>query len=111
MNLTGKEVARRIREHNKIHQYKEPMNSPIITEILEVAAVLFEKVDAGDYQVVKHGQWELVRYDPDYLVWSAKCTNCKKRHESTDNVGKLPFCPHCGAQMNGERIPRLFEVD
>ena len=58
-----------------------------------------------------NAQWELVRYDPDYLVWSAKCTNCKKRHESTDNVGKLPFCPHCGAEMHGERIPRLFEVD
>lgn len=55
--------------------------------------------------------WELVRYDPDYLVWSAKCTNCNERHESSENVGKLPFCPHCGSKMHGEKVPRLIEVD
>ena len=55
-----------------------------------------------------NAQWELVRYDPDYLLYSARCTNCKKVHESNDNVAKLPFCPHCGAQMNGEKMPVLI---
>ncbi len=55
-----------------------------------------------------NAQWEFVHYDPDYLVFSGTCTACKKKHESTDNVGKLPFCPHCGAQMNGEKMPVLI---
>lgn len=56
-------------------------------------------------------QWELVRYDPDYLQWSAKCTNCNNRHESNENVGRLPFCPHCGAAMQGERVPKLISAE
>lgn len=55
-----------------------------------------------------NAQWEFVHYDPDYLIWAGTCTACKKKHESTDNVGKLPFCPHCGAQMNGEKMPVLI---
>jgi hypothetical protein len=92
MNLTGKEAARRIREHNKIHQRKEPSNSPIITEILEVAAVLFEKVDAGEYQVVKHGRW--IKLDRDIAV----CSECG-RHENALLVDSYPYC-HCGAKMD-----------
>lgn len=56
-------------------------------------------------------QWEFVHYDPDYLIWAGTCTACKKKHESTDNVGKLPFCPHCGAQMNGVKAPVLITAD
>lgn len=58
-----------------------------------------------------NAQWELVRYDPDYLVFSGTCTGCKQKHESTDNVGKLPFCPHCGAAMQGERVPKLISAE
>lgn len=91
MNLTGKEAARLIREHNRIHQCKEP-NSLIITEILEVAAVLFEKVDADEYQVVKHGRW--IQLDRDIVV----CSECG-RHENALLVNNYPYC-HCGAKMD-----------
>ena len=58
-----------------------------------------KKYDELKAQRASTGYWEYVHYDPDYLVYSGTCTACKKKHESTDNVGKLPFCPHCGAQM------------
>ncbi len=57
------------------------------------------------------GYWEYVHYDPDYLVYSGTCTACKRKHESTDNVGKLPFCPHCGAHMTGVKAPVLISAD
>ena len=60
---------------------------------------------------ITNAQWELVRYDPDYLLYSARCTNCKKVHESNENVGRLPFCPHCGAAMHGERVPKLISSE
>ncbi len=59
----------------------------------------------------KESQWEFVHYDPDYLIWAGTCTGCKQKHESTDNVGKLPFCPHCGAHMNGVKAPVLITAD
>lgn len=58
-----------------------------------------------------NAQWELVRYDPDYLIWIGTCTACKKKHESTTNVGKLPFCPNCGAKMQGEKLPYLINTE
>ncbi len=95
MNLTGKEIARHIREHNKIHQRKEPLNSPIITEILEVAAVLFEKIDAGEYQPVKHGRW--IFADDGYC----RCSECNQKAPSIeDEVTMTDHCPHCGAKMD-----------
>lgn len=60
---------------------------------------------------IKNGtnaQWEYVCYDSDYLMWTGTCTACHQRHESNENVGKLPFCPHCGAKMNGVRVPDLM---
>ena len=54
-----------------------------------------------------NARWEYVRYDPDYLTWSGTCTACHCKHESNEPVSKLPFCPHCGAKMNGEKKPEL----
>ena len=106
LNLTGKEIALHIREHNKIHQRKEPLNSPIITEILEVAAVLFEKIDAGEYQVVKHAHW-IEKTDWYHGIGRIHCTcsNCgytvdyKPGSRGDGRGGK--FCDDCGAKMDG----------
>lgn len=70
-----------------------------------------KKYDELTAQRASTGYWEYVHYDPDYLVYSGTCTACKRKHESTDHVGKLPFCPHCGAQMLGERNPVLITAD
>lgn len=114
MNVTAKEAARRIREHNKIHQRAEPRNSPIITEILEVAAVLFEKIDSEEYQIVKHGRW--IRgaskgwpTNPSCL-WYCSCCGEKIRYVDTlrtyqkikKPVNEVnPYCRKCGAKMDG----------
>lgn len=94
--VTAKDAARRIREHNKIHQRAEPRNSPIITEILEVAAVLFEKIGEGEYQPVRHGRW--IKINPYHY----KCSSCG----ATVWIKFYPldehkFCWHCGAKMDG----------
>lgn len=100
MEFTAKEAARRIRIHNKIHQRAEPRNSPIITEILEVAAVLFEKIDTEEYQLVKHGRWIVEKGSGEYAV----CSECGgKSGTQWDGVEPIPlmtqYCPHCGAEM------------
>lgn len=48
-------------------------------------------------------QWDFVHYDPDYLVYSGRCTACGKMHSSIENVAKLAYCPNCGRKMNGEK--------
>ena len=70
-----------------------------------------KKYDELQAQRASTGYWEYVHYDPDYLVFAGTCTACRKKHESTDNVGKLPFCPHCGAHMTGVKAPVLISAD
>lgn len=85
--------------------------SQAFSTISSYDAVLVEDIINSptiEAEPVKTAKWELVRYDPDYLVWSGKCTNCNEKHESTENIAKLPFCPNCGAQMQGEMIPQLI---
>lgn len=65
----------------------------------------------GGIQANKTGLWDFVHYDPDYLIWAGTCTVCGKKHESTENVGKLRFCPHCGSEMLGEKKPVLIAAD
>ena len=90
-----KEAARRIREHNRIHHLAEPLNSPIITEILETAATTFEQIDAGMYKPIVYAHW--IYCDNG----AAKCSNCKQTFKDVydqDNVDA--FCRKCGAKMN-----------
>lgn len=54
IQMSHKEMARRIREHNRIHQKAEPRNSPIISGILEYVATIFDKLHSGEYQLVKN---------------------------------------------------------
>lgn len=90
-------IAISIRLHNRIHQEKEP-NSVLISEYLEMAADLFDKIADGDIQIVKHGRWENEYFEN---VWWADCTNCKETTLSRYcRVSSYPFCPHCGAKMD-----------
>jgi PHP family Zn ribbon phosphoesterase len=94
MNITGKEAARRIREHNKIHQRTEPRNSPIITEILEVAAVMFEKIDDGVYKPVIYARPVKIFDDPYTGKMFTTCSACDGKISPKDK-----FCKHCGATI------------
>lgn len=103
------------------HKYiEEKLKRPVWTHELADKAVSEQIKEASKEDFINlckslinetNAQWELVRYDPDYLLWSAKCTNCNNRHESNENVGRLPFCPHCGAAMQGERVPKLISAE
>lgn len=60
-----------------------------------------ESHPAADVVEVKHGRWEtVIEYDPlwgdiDYYKCSL-CGNLELRDAQT------PYCPHCGARMDGE---------
>ena len=94
VNITAKEAARRIRQHNKIHQQAEPRNSPIITEVLEMAALLFEKIDAGEYKPVKYAKAVKFYNDPYTEKLFTTCSACSGKISANDK-----FCKHCGATI------------
>lgn len=96
-----KEAARLIREHNRIHHLKEPLNSPIITEILETAAVMFEQIDAGIYKPVIYGHWENIESAKNTI----RCSNCghiRELKHFSEIIQRPKFCEMCGAKMDEE---------
>ena len=80
--MTKEEAIKRIREHQIIHQTKEP-RAIFITEALDMA---IEALNAEP----KHGRWI-----------DEKCSVCNYGVESW-NVG-TNYCPNCGADMRGEQ--------
>lgn len=49
---------------------------------------------------VRHGRWEtdgMMMDDGEYLM--TRCTACGEAYEYGYN---MPFCPHCGARMDGK---------
>lgn len=72
---------------------------------------LGKEADQHVVDEVKNAFWEFVHFDPDYQMWSGICTNCKERHESTEHLLKLSFCPHCGLKMNGVLAPGILEAE
>lgn len=96
MQISLKEAARRIRIHNEIHQHKEPNNSPIITEILETAAVMFEQIDAGIYKPIIHAHWIKMKHPCGNVNWYNKCSAC----DCDIDLYDYKYCPNCGAKMD-----------
>lgn len=94
MNITAKEAARRIREHSKIHQRAEPRNSPLITEILETAAVMFEELDEGNFKTVIRARAVKIFDDPYTGRMFTTCSACDGKISPKD-----AFCKHCGAKI------------
>ena len=89
-----KEAARAIRKHNYIHSRAE-RNAFLITEYLSFAADLIDKLADGNVIIVRHGQWI-----EDRVELNKKCSCCNKIHGTI--YEKEPFCPNCGARMNGD---------
>ena len=50
---------------------------------------------AADVAPVVHAKWENVRGESSGMNW--KCSRCFKRV-----MPKSPYCPNCGARMDGE---------
>jgi uncharacterized paraquat-inducible protein A len=56
-----------------------------------------EQIAAVDAVPVVHGRW--IYHDDDIMPW-VSCSECDV---CTDSTNKTPYCPNCGAKMDGER--------
>lgn len=85
-----KEATNAIRIHNHIHKLHE-RNAVLISEYLDFAADLVDKLAEGNITIVKHGQWIAAK-----SASSSKCSVCMKyaTHET-------PYCPYCGTKLEG----------
>lgn len=55
---------------------------------------------SADVQPVRHGHW--IEVDDDRI--SGICSECGwEAHLYEDDVVGMPYCPNCGARMDGER--------
>ena len=63
----------------------------------------FAEVPAVDAVPVVHGRW--IHLDPrGCATISGKCSRCGwEAHYYEDDVADMPYCPNCGAKMDGER--------
>ena len=63
---------------------------------------LIEKAPTVDAVPVMHGRWEMrptgmaTDTGPEYKAYCTVCNEPNKQYQP-------PFCPHCGAKMDGER--------
>lgn len=63
---------------------------------------LIEKAPTVDAVPVVHGRWEMrptgmaTDTGPEYKAYCTVCNEPNKQYQP-------PFCPHCGAKMDGER--------
>ena len=61
-----------------------------------------EILPAADVAPVVHGRWEMrptgmaTDTGPEYKAYCTVCNEPNKQYQP-------PFCPHCGAKMDGER--------
>lgn len=63
----------------------------------EEVARYIEECPTVDAEPVRHGRWQGV----SPFVDSLECSEC--RYCITDEEFKTPYCPWCGAKMDGER--------
>ena len=57
---------------------------------------------AADVVEVKHGQWIQAAAYNDGILNTAYCSECKT-YQRIGDWDFYPYCPFCGAKMNGER--------
>ena len=72
---------------------------------LEYSKSLVETAETVDAQEVRHGRWHTIRETTDSKT--TECTACMKSfffmRKGQLNIDLMPYCPHCGAKMDGER--------
>lgn len=56
--------------------------------------------DTIEAEPVRHGTW-LERADGRYGQWRTYCSVCGKHSGIGGIKQKPPYCPHCGAKMDG----------
>lgn len=81
-------------------------NFQLINKVLKIARKDIECAPTIDAKSVKHGKWE---WEPGYVGTTAKCSACGLSPMGfyslpINQIGRLPeypFCPKCGAKMDG----------
>ena len=69
---------------------------------LIIPAEAIKTAPAADVTPVVHGRWEMrptgmvTDTGPEYKAYCTVCNEPNKQYQP-------PFCPHCGAKMDGER--------
>jgi DNA-directed RNA polymerase subunit RPC12/RpoP len=61
---------------------------------------LLRTFPTADVVEVRHGEWRIVDSDLGYV--EMECSLCGHKHLFYTNQG-YPYCPSCGAKMDGER--------
>ena len=93
-----REVVRSIRNHNRIHS-KSERNAILITQYLDFAADVIDKMASGNIAIVRHGQW----IDAHFVSGGDfnRCSECGCYIEKTffANDYNVQYCPNCGAKM------------
>lgn len=70
---------------------------------LHRAEAEIEMITTADVVEVRHGKWEdVVVLDVSYNNYQHTCGACGKSYFD-NNKFNYPYCPNCGAKMNGER--------
>ena len=59
-------------------------------------------IPAADVEPVRHGRWKRIKWveDEDWQeggYWILRCSECVMPYHNP-----TPYCPHCGAKMQGE---------
>ena len=58
---------------------------------------MVSKAPAADVAPVRHGRWGTGRFNLETRNYEEQCTRCRN---FSKEYGK-PYCPHCGAKMDG----------
>lgn len=96
-----REAAIKMLRGSAISKYPLPFSLGILA-----AADELQKMPAADVATVVHGRWVPIEYDgyadgnPVWDLW--ECSECREEH-SGDEDTLTPYCPNCGAKMDGER--------
>lgn len=72
-----------------------------VESVMEYIEYLLEE-EPADVHEVRHGRWEC---DEEASIPFAervyRCSECYQG-EAWENIGRTPYCPECGAKLDGE---------
>lgn len=79
---------------------RSPCRSPAQNRMLDCLKAAVIRISAADVAPVVHGRWEMrptgmaTDTGPEYKAYCTICNEPNKQY-------RPPFCPHCGAKMDG----------
>ena len=83
-----------------VHGQRSPCRSPAQNRMLDCLKAAVIRISAADVAPVVHGRWEMrptgmaIDTGPEYKAYCTVCNEPNKQYQP-------PFCPHCGAKMDG----------